>query len=106
MTGVDGRRRFERWSLRLDPGEQRPTSAAEWAGAFVVIERGVLQVDCLAGGSRTFAAGDQLALGWLPLRTLRNVGDGEVRLSAVRRGPTPDQPFLHLTRTQGVASKR
>ncbi len=106
MTDGDAHRRFVRWSLRLEPGEQRPTSADEWAGAFVVIEHGTLQVDCLAGGSRTFVAGDQLALGWLPLRTLRNVGDGEVRLSAVRRGPPPNEPFLHLTRSQGVASKR
>ena len=79
---------FERWHLVLAPGDVHSTSAEEWAGAFVLIQEGVLQVDCAAGGSETFVAGDQLALGWLPLRILRNAGEGEVRLVAVR--PCPD----------------
>ncbi len=90
---------YERWRLELAAGVDRPTDAGEWAGALVLIEQGVLEVDCAAGGSRTFVAGDLLALGWLPLVRLRSVGREPVRLLAVRRREArPSTPFLHVGR--------
>lgn len=80
---------FERWSVRIRPGTRRPTTAGEWAGALVLVERGTLEVGCLAGGRWPFRAGDLLALGWLPVVELRCGGDEEVRLVAVRRRRVP-----------------
>ena len=92
---------FDRWQVVVPPGTARPTSAAEWAGCLVLVEDGNIEVECLAGGHRSFSAGDLLALGWLPLRTIRNVGDGEARLLAVRRhGRLPAEPFLHVQRVR------
>ena len=90
---------FERWQLALAPGEARPTSAAEWAGAIVLVEQGRIEVECLAGGSRSFVAGDMLSLGWLPLRQLSNPGSERALLVAVRRrGPKPTDRYLHVRR--------
>jgi predicted enzyme related to lactoylglutathione lyase len=92
---------FERWRVVLPPGSERPTSAEEWSGAVVLVQAGALEVECLAGGRRTFAAGDLLVLGWLPLRSLRNVGLTEVRLLCVRRaGDRPRDAFLEVVRHQ------
>ena len=90
---------FERWRVHLAPLTARATSAAEWAGALVLVEAGTLEVECRAGGFRTFRAGDLLALGWLPLRTLHNRFGEPVRLLAVRRrGHAPRRSFLHVMR--------
>lgn len=90
---------FERWRVILPAGVERPTTAAEWAGAFAWIEAGRIEVDCARGGTRTFEEGDLLALGWLPLRTIRNAGVGEARILAVRRrGHRPGEEFLHVAR--------
>lgn len=85
LTRPDLPATFERWRMVLAPGAEQPTTAEEWAGALVLVERGHLEVDCHAGGRHTFAAGDLLVLGWLPLQTLRNRGEVPVRLVAVRR---------------------
>ncbi len=96
---------FERWSVALAAGTERPTSGDEWAGAIVLVQSGRLEVDCLAGGRRVFEAGDVIILGWLPLRLLRNAGAGEVRLVAVRRaGHRPATGFLRVVR--GLAAAR
>jgi hypothetical protein len=90
----------ERFRLVLASGERRPTRPAEWAGCLVLVERGAIEVDCDAGGMRSFAAGDLLALGWLPIRSLRNPGSSDACLVAVRRRGAPgDEPFLHVDRT-------
>lgn len=81
--------RLEQWRLVLSPGSTRPSDAAEWAGCIVLVERGSVQVDCHAGGMRSFEAGDLLTLGWLPLRSLRNPGGDEACLLAVRRRRLP-----------------
>jgi hypothetical protein len=92
---------FERFRLVLAPGERRPTRPADWAGCLVLVERGSIEVDCDAGGMRSFDAGDLLALGWLPIRTLRNPGAGDACLVAVRRrGDPTEEPFLHVTRIE------
>jgi hypothetical protein len=76
---------FVRWRVRLEPGTERATSAADWRGALVLVERGTVDVECIAGGSARFRRGDFLALGWLPLRALRNPGHEPLELLAVRR---------------------
>ncbi len=82
---------FERLDLVFAPGEERETDAAEWADTLVTIKAGTLEVGCVDGGYRTFIAGDLLALGWLPLKWIRNPGPAEARLTAVRRPRhTPD----------------
>jgi len=76
---------FERWRLVIAPGSVLASNAAEWAGAVVVVESGLIEVGCLQGSCRTFVAGDLLALGWLPLETLSNPGPDVACLVAVRR---------------------
>lgn len=99
LTAADLPGRLERWRYALEPGEARPTDAAEWAGALVLIESGILEAHCQAGGHRTFRAGDILALGWLPLRLLHNPGLEATSLVAVRRrGDRPTEPFLRIVR--------
>ena len=76
---------FERWRLRLDPGAERASTASEWEGAIVLVEQGSLEVECVSGGRRRFPRGSLIALGWLPLRALRNAGPVPVEVVAVRR---------------------
>lgn len=52
------------------PGAPRAYVGAEWEGALVVVQRGVLAAECRAGGRRRFATGETLWLGGLPLRAL------------------------------------
>jgi hypothetical protein len=75
---------FERWRVELAAGAERSTDAGDWAGALVLV--------CHAGGRRTFAEGDLLALGWLPLRSLRNPGVQPTTILAVRRRRPPSPP--------------
>ena len=76
---------FVRWRLSLAPGAERASSASEWEGAIVLVARGTLDIECLAGGCERFHRGDLLALGWLPVRALRNPGRAPLELVAVRR---------------------
>lgn len=92
---------FERFRVVLAPGASQPTLPAQWAGCLVLIERGAVEVDCDSGGMRSFAAGDLLALGWLPIRTLRNPGAAETCLLAVRRRDHGTrESFLHVPPTE------
>ena len=101
LTRPDLPEGFERWEVSVPARGRRATSAGEWAGALVRVEGGTLEVGCLAGGHETFHAGDLLALGWLPIVELRNAGDEEVRLLAVRRrGSTPRAAYLHVDRAK------
>ena len=61
----------------------------EWSDALVTVERGTLEVECGAGATCTFGAGDILGLAWLRAHALRNVGTDEVVLHAVRRAQGP-----------------
>jgi hypothetical protein len=85
---------FERFRLVLASGDSRPARPADWAGCLILVERGTVEVDCGAGGTRSFATGSLIALDWLPLKTLRNPGTAEACLLAVRRrgDPSPSQP--------------
>jgi hypothetical protein len=88
---------FERWRCVLQPRSERPSDPAEWAGALVLIESGVVEVTCRAGGHRSFRAGDLIALGWLPIASLRNPSDEATRMIALRRiGPPPTEDYLRI----------
>src|SRR5688500_17739056 len=76
---------FERWVVTLAPGERRPSGAAEWTGALVMIDAGEVEVACVFGASQSFGVGSLLALSCLPLAALANQGTDEARLVAVRR---------------------
>jgi glyoxylate utilization-related uncharacterized protein len=94
---------FERWRLVVPVGASRATRGEEWAGAMVLVEQGSMEVFCQAGGSRIFQEGDLLVLGLLPLRSLHNTAQVELRLLAVRRAEhRPREPFLR-GRCRGVA---
>lgn len=93
---------FERFRTVLPSGDSRPTRRADWAGCLVLVERGTVEVDCDAGGTRSFATGDLIALDWLPLRMLRNPGADEACLLAIRRrGEPSDSPI----RVQGETTR-
>jgi hypothetical protein len=75
-----------RWrSVRLEPGESRCSGDAEWRDALVVVERGDVELECVAGGRRRFSGGAVLWLEGIDLRVLHNVGDGPVVLLGVSR---------------------
>lgn len=76
---------FDRLRVTLGPGAARLTAATEWTDYLVLVEHGSVEVECIGGTRRTFAAGDMLALECLPVRALRNRGSDEARLLAVRR---------------------
>jgi glyoxylate utilization-related uncharacterized protein len=84
VTG-QGDRTFDCWTVSIGPGEERAVAAGEWADTMVLVESGELDVRCEAGASRTFHAGDLLALSWLRARNLVNHGAERVKLVAVRR---------------------
>jgi len=86
-----GRPEFERRRLVIAPGAEHASSAGEWADALVLLERGSLEVECLAGARRAFQATAILCLGWLPLRTLRSMGSEPAELVALRRRRDPLQ---------------
>lgn len=76
---------FELRVFALAPGHERPYDEAEWRGALVVVERGEVELECLAGGRLQCGAGAVLWLVGLPLRALHNRGPGTALLAAVSR---------------------
>jgi hypothetical protein len=83
---------FERWTVTVAAGADRPTSSDEWAGALVVIERGAIEVVCRGGAHRAFGCGSYLSLSWLPVVCLRNPGPGDAVVVAYRRVERPKAP--------------
>jgi hypothetical protein len=78
---------FERWHVDIPPLAERATDSTEWADAIVLVEQGSVDVVCAGGGHRLFGIGCLVALGWLPVTTLRNPTTEMTRLLAVRRRP-------------------
>ena|SRR5947209_7007088 len=74
----------------LEPGTTRPYEEAEWRDALVVVRRGEIELECLAGGRHAFREGDILFLSGLSLRALHNRGAGPAVLVAVSRA-RPDE---------------
>ena len=78
---------FERRAMTVTPGSERRTSAEDWAGALVIVERGSIEVVCRGGARRTFGEGSYLCLSWLPVEWLRNPGPVDATVAAYRRLP-------------------
>lgn len=83
--------RVRRWTVRIDPGAAADYTAADWADALVVVERGELEVECCSGQRARFAAGAVLTLVGLPVRRLYNPCSEPLVLAlAARSAPTDD----------------
>ena len=94
MVGSDGDLpdRFARRIVTIAPGERCAYVAADWEDALVVVEDGVVELECLGGDRRSLARGAVLWLVGLPLRALHNVGRHPAVLVAVsRRLPDRDE---------------
>src|SRR5437870_12974066 len=76
---------FRRTVTVLEPGTTRPFDEAEWRDALVVVRRGEIELECLAGCRRAFREGDILFLSGLSLRALHNRGAEPAVLVAVSR---------------------
>ncbi|HEX6679144.1 MAG TPA: hypothetical protein VF063_00730 [Gaiellaceae bacterium] len=79
--------RFRRVKTAVAPGATRPYDEAEWRDALVVVERGEIELECVAGTCGTFRRGAILWLTGLPVRALHNRGrDPAVLVAIFRRG--------------------
>lgn len=102
---------FRRRTVVVDPGDSRPYDGDEWRDELVVVEQGRLDLECHAGGVRSFPTGAIVCLDHLALRTLHNRGPDPTILVAVSRRPDhrrrtmepriveqPERPYLGITR--------
>ena len=79
---------FQRRRVTLPPASSRPYADEEWRDALVTVESGELELECLRGGRRRFAAGSVLWFTDLGLRTMHNRGAVPTVLVAIsRRAP-------------------
>ena len=69
----------------VSPGGQRPYDEDEWRDALVVVEHGLVDLECVLGRRRRFREGDVLWLAALPLRALHNPGEVPAVLTRVSR---------------------
>ena len=63
---------FEVRVVRLEPGARRPYRREDWHDALVLVERGEVELEGLAGGRATFRRGSVLCLDGVSVRGLRN----------------------------------
>ncbi|GAA3234297.1 hypothetical protein GCM10017691_30740 [Pseudonocardia petroleophila] len=103
---------FRRRTVVVEPGDSRPYDSAEWSDELVVVEQGRLDLECRAGGVRSFPTGAVICLDHLGLRTLHNRGTDPTVLVAVSRRPDhhrrareprvvdlPARPYLGVRRS-------
>jgi hypothetical protein len=76
---------FQLRTVAVAPGRERAYDETDWRDAIVVVERGEIEVECLAGSRRRFGSGDVLWLVGLPLRAVHNRGPEAALLVAVSR---------------------
>lgn len=75
---------FRRWVVDLAAAEELTIDASPWRDAIVFLEAGEVELECVAGERRRFAAGAVLCLR-TPVRLLRNSGSQSARLIAISR---------------------
>jgi hypothetical protein len=75
---------LRRQVVELAADEQLPIDAAAWGDAIVFLETGEVELECVAGERRRFAAGAVLCFR-PPVRFLRNSGSESARLIAISR---------------------
>lgn len=85
FSGAGLPRSFRRRVVTIGPRRCRGFDASEWADAIVLVERGRVEVACADGTVLRFGERDLLWLAGLPVRSLRNPGEDETVLVAVRR---------------------
>ena len=76
---------FELELVSVEPGASRPYRDADWWDSLVVVEHGTVELECVRGGRRSFAAGAVMWLAGLPLVALHNPGPEPALLAAVSR---------------------
>ena len=76
---------FELRAISLAPGAERAYDAEEWRDALVVVERGEIELEPIAGGRTHLGPGAVLWLFGLPLRALHNRGTEPAIVVAVAR---------------------
>lgn len=72
-------------TVAVAPGRERAYDEGDWRDALVVVERGEIELECLAGSRRRFESGNVLWLVGLPLRAVRNRGREAALLVAISR---------------------
>ena len=58
---------------------------SQWAQALVVVEAGLIELECVSGARATFGRSSVLFFDGLPLRTIRNISSETALLSAASR---------------------
>jgi quercetin dioxygenase-like cupin family protein len=76
---------FERRTVTVEPGCERPYDPAEWFDSLVVVQDGEVELHGHSGELARFKRGDVLWLTGLPVRALRNPGPDPAVLVAVSR---------------------
>jgi hypothetical protein len=77
--------RVRRRTVILQPGDGLEYVAADWADTLVVVERGLLELECQSGRCAPFPAGAVFTMVGLPVRRLHNAGSQPLVLSAITR---------------------
>ena len=72
-------------TLILEPGDALDVHPADWSDVLVVVERGLLQIECASGTRAAFEPGAVLVLTMPALRRLHSIGTTALVLSAVSR---------------------
>jgi hypothetical protein len=78
---------FARRTVVMAPGARHPYLAAEWNGALVLLDRGEIVVEGVAGTRWPFGPGATLWLAGLPVAALHNPGPVPAVLVAISRRP-------------------
>ena len=74
---------FDVRRMEIPAGSERATKPGEWRRALLVVEAGCVEVVCVGGARRAYAAGSLIGLTWLGTERLVNAGPGTVRLLAI-----------------------
>jgi hypothetical protein len=80
---------FERRTVTVEPGCERPYDPGEWFDSLVVVQDGEVELHGRGGVLARFKRGDVLWLIGLPIRALRNPGPDPAVLVAVSRLSRP-----------------
>jgi hypothetical protein len=89
LAGVPSAKLVKR-RVVIPPGVRYPYDAREWAGALVIVEHGVVDLEWPTGVA-AFATGSALWLADLPLLTIHASGPEPVVLVALTRRKAPEQ---------------
>ena len=73
--------------VTITPGERRPYAEGSWNESLVVVEHGIVALECMRGGRRSFGVGDVIWTAGLDLQALHNLTDDDVVLTVVQRRP-------------------